>query len=94
MVDENGAVTAYVVQYAEVVDFEPDDVKSVWIDLPAIHVAPRTKRSTVIREALKAAGMEPPEGGRLEVRVLNPDAAEPTIVLPSAAATGPRELRL
>lgn len=58
--------------YDEASDVEP---AKVWQDIATISVAPRTKRSTVIKKALAAAGIEP-GGEKLRTRALDVDSAE------------------
>lgn len=51
-----------------------------WTDIATVKVPHRTKRSTVLREALKEAGISPVDGTELTLRVLDADSAEETTV--------------
>jgi hypothetical protein len=85
----------YVVQVRE--EFEErggGDPYFMWRDFATITVAPRTKRGTVIRKALREAqGLRPtgPSDDALVVRVLGPEDARPFKV--SAVQRDP-ELRI
>ncbi len=51
-----------------------------WQDIATVTVPNRTKRATVLRIALKQAGISPVDGTELVLRVLDADSAEETKV--------------
>jgi hypothetical protein len=63
----------YVVQQATSLK----DYGGTWKDLATVEVPARTKRSTVIKEALKQAGVQPAaDGSRPRLRALDAESAE------------------
>jgi hypothetical protein len=80
---EQAKVMRYVVQQAcEQPLVTADDegrevsVDDAWIDIATVEVPARTKRSTVIKEALKQAGVQPAaDGSRPRLRALDAESA-------------------
>jgi hypothetical protein len=77
---EQAKVMRYVVQQAtDLKDYggpHPEYV-AAWTDIATVEVPARTKRSTVIKEALKQAGVQPAaDGSRPRLRALDAESAQ------------------
>lgn len=91
MSEETKATITYVVQMQRGVSRWMDEATDgavatdAWQDIATVNVPPKTKRDTVIKAALKQAGIQPANGGdSLRLRALDGRSAEVTEAKPDA----------
>lgn len=71
----------WLVQRTELIDIEPDDPRQVWVDVGEVRVPPRTRRRSIIQQALERFPTATPlQGEAIPFRVLDADSAAAIMV--------------